>query len=105
MIDIYTATVVWPGREWPDKYNPGKTKVSATFLPAGKADTKANHVRVNAFPGTPKAERLLRLRKGARVALAFVGRGDKSYHDLVTFHGCRLAPLRPLQKPSKQEAT
>lgn len=87
MIDIYTARVIWPGKEWDDSFNPGKKKVSATFLPEGRTDKKTHHVRVNARAGSEKANRLLGLRKGERVTLAYVPKGDKSYHDLVRFHG------------------
>ncbi len=85
-IPVYIGVVIWKGREFDDTFNPGKKKVSATFLPEGR-DDKKDHVRVNARAGTSKAERLLALKRGERVVLAYLDRGDKSYHDFVDFHG------------------
>lgn len=88
-IPVYIGVVIWPGKEFDDSFNAGQKKVSATFLPEGRAAKaeKDFHVRVNARAGTRKAERLLALRKGQRVVLAYLDRGDKSYHDFVDFHG------------------
>ena len=87
-IPVYIGVVVWPGREFDDSFNPGQKKVSATFLPEGRKSVREKdlHVRVNARAGTRKADRLLALRRGERVVLAYLDRGDKSYHDFVDFH-------------------
>lgn len=86
-IPVYIGVVIWKGREFDDTFNPGQKKVSATFLPEGRKDSKELHVRVNAGAGTRKAERLLGLRRGEQVVLAYLDRGDKSYHDFVDFNG------------------
>ena len=93
-IPVYIGVVIWPGKEFDDNFNPGQKKVSATFLPEGRKDRKEVHVRVNARAGTRKAERLLKLRKGERVVLAYLDRKDKSYHDFVDFHGS-LSEVKP----------
>ncbi len=91
-IPVYIGVVIWPGKEFDDSFNAGQKKVSATFLPEGRDDTKEFHVRVNA--DTKKARRLLALHRGERVVLAYLDRGDKSYHDFVDFHGS-LSEVKP----------
>ena len=93
-IPVYIGVVIWPGREFDDSFNTGRKKVSATFLPEGRKDRKEFHVRVNARAGSRKAERLLALHRGEHVVLAFLERGDKSYHDFVDFHGS-LSEVKP----------
>lgn len=93
-IPVYIGVVKWPGREFDDNFNPGQKVVSATFLPEGRTDQKEHHVRVNAKGGSTKAKRLLKLRKGERVVLAYLDRKDKSYHDFVDFHGS-LTEVKP----------
>ena len=105
-IPIYIGHVIWPGREFDDKFNPGQKKVSATFLPQGREDKKAHHVRVNARSGSKKAKRLLAMRKGESYVLAYLDRKDKSYHDLVNFHGALVEmgnaqALAPASSPAK----
>ncbi len=93
-IPVYIGVVIWKGKAFEDSFNPGRKKVSATFLPEGREDNKENHVRVNARAGTKKADRLLQLKRGERVVLAYLDRKDKSYHDFVDFHGSLSEVLR-----------
>lgn len=86
-IPVYIGIVQFVREPYDDKWNEGQQKVSASFLPEGRKNEQANHVWINTRADTKKARRLLTLRKGQRVVLAYLERGDKSYHDFVDFHG------------------
>jgi len=93
-IPVYIGVVQFVRQPYEDKWNEGQKKVSASFLPKGRKDDQVNHVWINARAGSKKAERLLKLRRGERVVLAYLDRKDKSYHDFVDFHGS-LSEVKP----------
>lgn len=105
MIDIFPATVVFPGKKFSDRFHE-EGRVVATFHPMGLPEEKMYYCRVKARPGSAKAERLFALRRGERVWLCYIYRGEKSYFDLALIRksAASLGFVRDMKKRAREKA-
>lgn len=60
------ATVLWPGKDWDDKFNPGQKKTQAKFTLEDGSEAPVN----SSNPNSPKAMFLKGLKKGDTVILS-----------------------------------